>query len=87
MIQPQELHTFFTELTVALDNDRLHPRDLDAFFDGLAYRLEVFESAKKQVNRYISGDFNVFSYIWVDEQRLSDILRESLRVPRCLRRG
>jgi hypothetical protein len=78
MIQPQELHTFFTELTVALDSDRLYPRDLDVFFDGLAYRLEVFQSAKKQINRYIASDFNVFSYIWADEQRLSDILRDLL---------
>ena len=78
MSEREGFHTFFTELTSGLDRHRFQPHDLEAFFDGLASRREVFQSAKQQMDRYLASDFTVFSYIGVDEQRLSDIVRDLL---------
>jgi len=52
--------------------------ELDRFFGDLGFRLELFESARRKLDVYLASEFNVFSYIAPDENRLSDIIAELL---------
>jgi hypothetical protein len=52
--------------------------ELARFFSELNFRLELFESVKHKLDVYLASEFNVFSYISPDENRLSDIIAELL---------
>ena len=76
---PQEVDPMSNaEQTLGLDSHCYQRQDLDAFFDGLAVRRAVFQDAKQQMDRYIASDFDVFSYMKVEERRLSHILGDLL---------
>jgi hypothetical protein len=49
------------------------------FFDELQFKLDIVKRHKQQTDRYLATDFNVFLYIWDDENILSDIIADLLR--------
>jgi hypothetical protein len=51
---------------------------LTAYTETLAVRLKVAADARRQLNRYLALEFNVFSYIKPDEVRISDLIAELL---------
>lgn len=52
---------------------------LGQFFRELQFRLDIVRRHKHQTDRYLATDFNVFSYIYDDENTLSDIIADLLR--------
>ncbi len=48
------------------------------FFSDLQFRLNIIKHHKLQSDRYLATDFNVFSYIYDDENTLSDIIADLL---------
>lgn len=51
---------------------------MENFCANLHYRLEIYRVSKKHTDLYLSSDFNVFDYIYPDENALSDIIAEFL---------
>lgn len=62
------------ETTLEQTNTSIGP-----FFRELQSRLEIVRRHKQQTDRYLATDFNVFSYIYDDENTLSDIIADLLR--------
>jgi hypothetical protein len=58
--------------------DDKYAERLSAFFSLLVEKRRVQGEALRHVDRYISRRFNVFNMFWVDENKLSDILKELL---------
>lgn len=52
--------------------------ELQNFFNNLKYRLEIFRENKKHTDLYLSSDFNVFNYIYPDENTISDVIANML---------
>lgn len=52
--------------------------DVIKFFDDLKFRLNLFQGFKKYTDKYLASKFNVFDYIYQDENRLSDIIADLL---------
>lgn len=57
-----------------------YKNDIDIFFTKLSFRLDEYEKVKKQLNIYLSKDFNVFDYIKPSENMLSNIIADLLNV-------
>ncbi|MDM8526079.1 PD-(D/E)XK nuclease family protein [Desulfococcaceae bacterium HSG8] len=53
---------------------------LNNFFNDLSFRTELFKQTKRQADRYLSSDFNVFDLILPDENKLSDIIADILNI-------
>jgi hypothetical protein len=53
-------------------------KHLDSFFDALKFRDEVFQLHKRETDRHLATDFNVFTYILHDELNLSHIIADLL---------
>lgn len=51
---------------------------LETFLKGLTFRLNIVASTKAETDLLLARDFNVFTYIKPDENRLSDILADLL---------
>ncbi|NSW90634.1 MAG: PD-(D/E)XK nuclease family protein [Firmicutes bacterium] len=47
---------------------------LEKFFSNISFRLNVTANTRKQLNRFLALDFNVFDYIPVNEKNLSYII-------------
>jgi hypothetical protein len=54
-------------------------KTIGQFFDELQFKLKIIERHKQQTDRYLASDFSVFSYIWCDENKLSDIIANLLK--------
>lgn len=48
------------------------------FFSDLKFRLDIVKQHSAETNRFLSRDFNVFDYIYADENKLSDIIADLL---------
>lgn len=60
--------------------DTMMPKNsIERFFDELQFKLDIVKRHKQQTDRYLATDFSVFSYIWDDENILSDIIADLLR--------
>jgi hypothetical protein len=53
-------------------------RDLNEFHSSLSFRLELLNTARKNLNTYLSQDLRIFDYIDPDENLLSRILHDLL---------
>lgn len=53
-------------------------KHLDSFFDALKFRDEVFQLHKRETDRHLATDFNVFTYIPHDELNLSHVIADLL---------
>lgn len=51
---------------------------LTRYYSDLQFRLSLYNKAKKEMDTYISSDFNVFDYIQPNENKLSDIFADLL---------
>lgn len=49
------------------------------FLSNLKFRFDIFRDTKREMDLHVASDFNVFSYIRPDEDRLSDMIAELLR--------
>lgn len=75
------LHSFFQVLKAHLNKHRdSYQTKFIAFFDNLSFRMKLFYEFKKQSDRYLSSDFNVFNTICPDENKLSDIIVNILNI-------
>lgn len=52
--------------------------DIELFLEGLKFRIETIDRYKRQMDRLLASDFNVFRFLDPDENRLSDILADLL---------
>lgn len=52
---------------------------IERFFNDLQFKLDIVKRHKQQTDRFLATDFSVFSYIWDDENILSDIIADLLR--------
>jgi hypothetical protein len=50
------------------------------FFENLSFKMKLFRQFKKQADRYLSSDFNIFDTINPDENKLSDIIGNILNI-------
>lgn len=74
-----KLDNFFSDLAYHHENAMKNLENkLNNFFNELSFRAELFKQTKKQADRYLSSDFNVFDLIWPDENKLSDIIADIL---------
>ena len=69
---------FFEGASNLLKEYELDKRSLDNFFSNLRFRLDIFQTTKKQTDVYLASDFNIFDYIDPDENQISDIIRDLL---------
>lgn len=77
-MQEEQIREFFEGAKKLLNENRLDKKELDNFFSNLRFRLDIFQENKKQTDVYLASDFNVFDYIYPDENRLSDIIAHLL---------
>lgn len=77
-IQKDNLDNFFPPITSTLSKLSVSSERLQKILGDLAYRLMVFREAKRKVDKVAASEFNVFSYISVSENKISDILRDML---------
>ena len=59
-------------------NELMYRKELNIFIDDLSFRNDLFNQFKRQADKYLSSDFNVFEVISPDENKLSDILADIL---------
>ena len=52
--------------------------DLDDFFSVLNQKLKIHRQTKRQLDRFLSTDFNIFTFIKPDEKRLSNVIANLL---------
>ena len=75
------LYIFFEGLKSNLNKHRLsYQTSFIDFFDKLSFKMKIFHQFKKQADRYLSSDFNIFDTIAPDENRLSDIIGNILNI-------
>jgi hypothetical protein len=75
------LHNFFEGLKADLNKHKdSYQTKFNIFFDNLSFKMKLFHEFKKQSNRYLSSDFNVFDTICPDENKLSDIIGNILNI-------
>ncbi|MBK8751630.1 MAG: PD-(D/E)XK nuclease family protein [Candidatus Competibacteraceae bacterium] len=48
------------------------------FFGNIKFRFQTYKAAQSSLNRYLATEFNVFSYIDPDENKISDIMASLL---------
>ena len=60
------------------NNLMTYQKELGIFFDELSFRKNLFVQFKKQADKYLASDFNIFNVIDPDEPKLSDILANIL---------
>lgn len=48
--------------------------DIARYFEDMRVRLGVIDQTKKEIDRLIAPDFNLFSILWSDEVRLSNMI-------------
>ena len=76
-----EIDDFFSGLArLAYDHKANVQRQIEGFFHDLAFRYEIFQIQKREIDRHLASNFNVFDYIVPnrDENRLSDIIANLL---------
>ena len=69
----EKIIEFFEGAKKLSNESELDEKRLDSFFSNLRYRLDIFQTAKKEMDVYLASDFNVFDYIYLYENLLSDI--------------
>lgn len=75
------LHNFFEGLKTDLNKHKIsYQTKFINFFDNLLFKVKLFYQFKKQADRYLSSDFNVFDTICPDENRLSYIIGNILNI-------
>jgi hypothetical protein len=73
------LASYFASVSDVLAGSNLQfGRALEDFFATVAVRLTLARDARRRINTYLAGDFNVFSYIDHDEACLSNLIAELL---------
>jgi len=53
-------------------------RDIERYFEEMRVRLSVVDETKKEIDRLVAPDFSLFSILWVDEVRLSNMIARLL---------
>lgn len=77
-MREERIKEFFEGAEKLLMEYELDKRSLDNFFSNLRFRMDIFQQTKKQTDVYLASDFNVFDYIYPDENQISDIIRDLL---------
>ena len=52
--------------------------NISKYFEEMRVRLGVVDEVKKEINRLVAPDFNLFSILWSDEVRLSNMIAHLL---------
>lgn len=52
--------------------------DIARYFEEMRVRLSVVDETKKEIDRLVAPDFSLFSILWVDEVRLSNMIAHLL---------
>lgn len=53
---------------------------IERYFSVLTTKNRILNSSQEKINRYLSEDFNVFNFIQPDENKISDIIADFLRL-------
>ncbi|WP_082140169.1 PDDEXK-like family protein [Desulfovibrio sp. TomC] len=48
--------------------------NLASFFDELSFRLEVVKDANSKLNKFLAPEFNFFKLMYIDENKMSDLI-------------
>jgi hypothetical protein len=48
--------------------------EIEVFFQELSYRLDIVREANLKINRYVAPQFNVLNLMYIDENKISDLV-------------
>ena len=80
-MERQTLQEYFEGVQKALKHHHTkHEDNIRRYFTNINFRLYNYHQSKKQMDIYLSSDFNVFDLINPDENKLSNILSDLLDI-------